>query len=142
MDYRSFRIQSKFLPQVIKTEADILIIEVIDLSKSNFIVVTTPTVAGYKIKKVLGMVTGLTPRTRGVGGVIKAGFQQLRGGEISAFTSEIEKARVQATERAIEKAKEIGANAIIGMDMETSDIGQTNITLISATGTAVIIEPE
>ncbi|MDH5451381.1 MAG: YbjQ family protein [Candidatus Bathyarchaeota archaeon] len=42
----------------------------------------------------------------------------------------------------MEKAKEVGANAIVGMDVETSDIGQTNITLISATGTAVIIAPE
>jgi len=118
-----------------------LVSEVIDLSKSKFIVVTTPTVAGYKIKKVLGLVTGLAPRTRGVGGTFKAAFQSIRGGEITAFTSEIEKARVQAMERAIEKAKEIGANAIIGMDIETSDIGNT-IMLISATGTAVMIEPE
>ena len=112
------------------------------MSKNNFIIVTTPTVAGYKIKKVLGMVTGLTPRTRGFGGVFRGSLQSLKGGEVKAFTSEIEKARIQATERAIAKAKEMGANAIIGMDMETSDIGQTNITLISATGTAVIIEPE
>ena len=113
--------------------------EIIDLS--DFIIVTTPTVAGYKIKRVLGVVTGLAPRTRGFGGQLKAGWQSLRGGEITAFASEIEKARVQAMERAIEKAKEIGANAIIGMDLETSDIGGT-ITLISATGTAVIIEPK
>jgi len=119
----------------------IMITEVIDLSKSNFIVVTTPTVAGYKIKKVLGLVSGLTPRTRGVGGTFKAAFQTIKGGEIKAFTSEIEKARVQAMERAIEKAKEIGANAIIGMDIETSNMGET-IMMISATGTAVIIEPE
>jgi len=125
-----------------KREVNKSTIEVIDLSKNDFIIVTTPTVAGYKIKKVLGMVTGLTPRTRGFGGVFRGGLQSLKGGEVKAFTSEIEKARVQATERAIEKAKEMGANAIIGMDMETSDIGQTNITLISATGTAVIIEPE
>jgi len=118
-----------------------LIIGVIDLSKSNFVIVTSPTVAGYKIKKVLGVVTGLAPRTRGVGGKFRAGLQSLKGGEITAFTSEIEKARVQAMERAMEKAKEIGANAIISMDLETSDIGGT-ITLISATGTAVIIEPE
>ena len=115
---------------------------VIDLSESDFIVVTTQTVAGYKIKKVLGMITGLTPRTRGIGGVFKGRLQSLKGGEITAFTSEIEKARVQATERAIEKAKELGANAIVAMDLETSDIGSTDITLISATGTAVILEPE
>jgi len=112
------------------------------MSVRDFIVVTTPTVSGYRITKVLGLVTGLTPRTRGVGGVFKAGLQSLKGGEITAFTSEIEKARIQAIERLIEKAKEIGANAIVGVDIETSDIGQTNVTLISATGTAVIIEPE
>ena len=115
--------------------------EVIDLSESEFIVVTTPAVAGYKIKKVLDVVTGLAPRTRGVGGKFRAGLQSLKGGEVSAFTSEIEKARVQAMERAIEKAKKIGANAIVGMDIETSNMGES-IMMISATGTAVIIEPE
>jgi len=108
---------------------------------SDFIVVTIPTVAGYKIKKVLGVVTGLAPRTRGVGGQLKAGWQTLRGGEVTAFASEVEKARAQVMERAIEKAKKIEANAIIGMDLETSDIGGT-ITSISATRTAVVIEPE
>lgn len=112
------------------------------MGERDFIVVTTPTVAGYRIKRVLGLVTGLTPRTRGVGGVFRAGLQTLRGGEITAFTSEIEKARIQAIERAVEEAKKMGANAIVGMDIETSDIGQTNVTLISATGTAVVIEAE
>ena len=112
------------------------------MSSSTFMVVTTPTVPGYKITKVCGLVTGLTPRTRGVGGVFRAGLQSLKGGEITAFTSEIEKARVEAIDRMVEKAKNMGANAIISTDLETSDIGQTSITLISATGTAVIIEPE
>ena len=112
------------------------------MSDKSFIIVTMPTVSGYIITKVLGLVTGLTPRTRGVGGVFRAGIQSLKGGEITAFTSEIEKARVEAIDRAIEKAKNMGANAIVGMDLETSDIGHTNVTLISATGTAVIIEPE
>jgi len=60
---------------------------------SEFIIVTTPTIPGYKIKKVLGLVTGLTPRTRGFGGKFLAGLQSLRGGEVQAFTLEIEKAR-------------------------------------------------
>jgi uncharacterized protein YbjQ (UPF0145 family) len=119
-----------------------LFIEGINLSGNDFIVVTTPTIAGYKIKKVLGLVTGLTPRTRGFGGAFRAGFQQIKGGEITAFTSEIEKARIEALERAIEAAKKKGANAIIGLDIETSDIGQTNVTLLSATGTAVLVETE
>ena len=89
------------------------------------------------------MVTGLTPRTRGVGGKIIAGFQSLLGGEVSAFTSELEKARMEAIDRVREKAIGLGANAIIGLDLETSDIGtEAAIVVISATGTAVIIEPE
>jgi uncharacterized protein YbjQ (UPF0145 family) len=105
--------------------------------------VTTPTVAGYKIKKVLGLVTGLTPRTRGVLGKFIAGFESMIGGEVTAFTSEVEKARWEAIERAKNRAIALGANAIIGMDVETSDMGlQSGIVLFSATGTAVIIEPE
>ncbi len=109
----------------------------------QFLIVTTPTVAGYKIKKVLGLVTGLTPRTRGLLGKFIAGFESMAGGEVTAFTSEMEKARWEAIERAKARAIVLGANAIIGLDVETSDLGMQNgIVLFSATGTAVIIEPE
>src|SRR4030042_5197350 len=110
---------------------------------SQFLIVTTPTIAGYKIKKVLGLVTGLTPRTRGIFGKFIAGFESMVGGEVTAFTSEMEKARWEAIERAKSRAISIGANALIGLDVETSDLGlQSGIVLFSATGTAVIIEPE
>lgn len=110
---------------------------------SQFLIVTTPTVAGYKIKKVLGLVTGFTPRTRGIFGQFVAGFESMVGGEVTAFTSEVEKARWEAIERAKSRAIALGANAIIGMDVETSDMGvQNGIMLFSATGTAVIIEPK
>jgi uncharacterized protein YbjQ (UPF0145 family) len=106
-------------------------------------VVTTPEIKGYKITKVIGIVTGLSPRTRGIGGVIHGAIQALFGGEVSAFTSEIQKARDEAVQRAIEQARNIGANAIVGLDLETSDMGgDFYITLISATGTAVVVEPE
>jgi uncharacterized protein YbjQ (UPF0145 family) len=62
------------------------------------------------------------------------------GGEVSAFTSEIEKARLEALERMKAKVQRLGANAVIGLDIETSDVLQGTI-LISATGTAVVIEP-
>lgn len=65
------------------------------------------------------------------------------GGEVTAFTSEVEKARWEAIERAKSRALALGANAIVGMDVETSDMGtQNGIMLFSATGTAVVIEPE
>ena len=107
-------------------------------------VVTTPTIEGYKITKVLGLVTGLSPRTRGVGGQIWGAVQSLLGGEVTAFTLEIEKARVEAIERVIEQAEILGANAIVGMDLETSEMGsaQMNIMVITFTGTAVVVEKE
>jgi uncharacterized protein YbjQ (UPF0145 family) len=110
---------------------------------SDFIITTTPTVPGYKIKKILGVVTGLTPRTRGVLGKFVAGVESMFGGEVRAFTSELEKARVEAIQRVRAKALEIGANAIVGLDLETSDVGlQLGIVMISATGTAVLLEKE
>jgi uncharacterized protein YbjQ (UPF0145 family) len=109
----------------------------------GFITVTTPTIPGYRITKVLGVVTGLSPRTRGVLGKFVAGIQSMVGGEVTSFTSELEKARMEAIDRVRQKAAAMGANAIVGLDMETSDIGlQAGVTVISATGTAVIAEPE
>ena len=93
--------------------------------------------------KVRGMVTGLTPRTRGVLGKFIAGIESMFGGEVTAFTTELEKARMEAMDRARNKALRMGANAIVGLDLETSDLGtQMGVVVISATGTAVVVEPE
>ena len=107
----------------------------------DIVIVTTPTIPGYDIKSVIGVVTGLTARTRGAGGKFVAGIQSMLGGEVSAFTSEIEKARLEAIERMKRQAHGLGANAIIGLDIETSDILQGTV-LISVTGTAVVAEPK
>lgn len=107
----------------------------------EILVVTTPTVPGYRITKVLGVVTGLTPRTRGVLGKFIGGIQSMLGGEVTAFTTEIEKARRESVERLKDRARALGANAVVGLDLETSDMLQTLI-VISATGTAVKIEKE
>ena len=110
---------------------------------TGFIITTTPSIEGYKIKKVLGVVTGLTPRTRGFFGQFLGGIQSIFGGEITAFTEELEKARGEAIERVRTKAINMGANAIVGLDLETSDMGlKVPIVVLSATGTAVIVEPE
>ena len=112
-------------------------------SKMNFLIVTTPSIPGYKVTKVLGIVTGLTPRTRGVLGKFVASIQTMLGGEVTAFTTELEKARLEAIDRVRQKAVSMGANAIIGLDIETSDIGlQAGVTVISATGTAVVVKQE
>ena len=111
------------------------------MTTGRFLVSTTPSLPGYKIIKVLGIVSGLTPRTRGVGGQFIGGLQSMVGGEVTAFTSEILKARDESIGRAIRQAESMGANAIIGLDIETANLYQS-IVLISATGTAVIVEPE
>lgn len=113
----------------------------IESEHAHIIVVTTPTVPGYRIVKVLGAIHGLTVRTRGVGGKIVAGIEGIFGGEVTSYTSEAEKARRDSLERLIERATKIGANAIVGADFETSDILQGTATLFSAYGTAVIVEP-
>jgi len=81
-------------------------------------------------------------RTRGVGGKIFAGIEGIFGGEVTAYTSECEKARRESLNRLIENAKRIGANAILGVDFETADILQGTATVFSAYGTAVIAEPK
>ena len=105
------------------------------------IVVTTPYIPRYKIVRVLGVVHGLTIRTRGLGGQLTAAIQSLFGGRIDAYVSELEKAREEALNRLIEKARIMGANAVVGVDFETSDILGTAI-VISVYGTAVVAEPE
>lgn len=100
---------------------------------------TTALPSDYRIVKNFGLVTGMTCRTRGIGGKFIAGFESMAGGEVSAFTSEMEKARFQAIERMKEKARALGANAVAGVDIETSEV-YVGIVLVSATGTAMVIE--
>jgi len=109
-------------------------------SVTRFVVVTTPTIPGYRVTRILGLVSGLTARTRGMGGKFVAGIQSMLGGEVSAFTMEIQKARVESVQRMQQQAQEMGANAVIGLDIESSDL--IGAIVISATGTAVIVEPE
>ncbi len=107
----------------------------------NFLITTTPIITGYRIVRICGIVSGLTARTRGMGGQFIGGLQSMVGGEVTAFTSEILKARDESIDRAVEQAKSLGANAIIGLDLETANLYQS-IVLISATGTAVVVEPD
>ena len=109
--------------------------------KNELMVVTTSTIPGYNIVKALGIVHGMTVRTRGVGGKIMAGIEGMFGGEVTAYSSEAEKARKESMERLIENAKSVGANAIVRTDFETSDILNGTATIFSAYGTAVIMRP-
>lgn len=105
----------------------------------ELLVMNTPLPDEFKIVKILGIVTGLTARTRGIGGKFIAGLEGMVGGEVSAFTSEMEKARFEAIERLKQKALSLGANAVVGIDVETSEVYMGTV-LVSATGTALVIE--
>jgi uncharacterized protein YbjQ (UPF0145 family) len=108
-----------------------------------FIVATMPTIPGYRVKRVIGIVSGITPRTRGLLGKFIAGIESMIGGEVTAFSYEIEKARAEAIDRVRAKAAALGANAVLSVDIETSDMGyQMGILVFAATGTAVVVEPE
>lgn len=115
----------------------------LDGASQGFIVSTMPTIPGYKVKRVIGIVSGITPRTRGILGKFIAGIESMIGGEVTAFSYEIEKARAEAIDRLRSKAAAMGGNAVLSVDIETSDMGyQMGILVFSATGTAVVVEPE
>jgi uncharacterized protein YbjQ (UPF0145 family) len=94
---------------------------------------------GYHITKNLGIVRGITVRSRSVLGNIGAGFQALVGGNISIYTELCEKARVEAFEIMMRHASQIGANAIIGMRYDANEVAQ-GITEVLCYGTAVVVE--
>lgn len=103
------------------------------------IVVTTENISGYRVLEVKGQVFGLVVRSRGLGGNIMAGLRSLIGGEITEYTSLLEEARKHALDRMVRNAKLMGANAIVMMRYDSSEIGQT-MSEIVAYGTAVIVE--
>ena len=106
----------------------------------NVIVTTTNEVAGYQVARHLGVVRGITVRSRSVIGNIGAGIQSLFGGNISIYTELAEKAREEAFELMIQHAQSAGANAIIGMRYDANEMAD-GITEVLAYGTAVIVEP-
>jgi len=104
------------------------------------IVATTESVAGHRTTQTLGQVFGLVVRSRGLGGNIMAGLRSLAGGEIVEYTEMLEEARRHATDRMVKNAQAMGANAIIMMRFDSSELGQT-MSEIVAYGTAAIVEP-
>ncbi|MCY0877590.1 MAG: heavy metal-binding domain-containing protein [Firmicutes bacterium] len=103
-------------------------------------IVTTPYVPGYRIVQVLGPTWGTVVRSRGIGYQFTAGLRSLAGGEIKEFTAMLNDARQRALDRLREHAQNLGANAVIGMAFDSSELGQ-NMSEILAYGTAVVVEP-
>lgn len=103
------------------------------------IITTTENVAGHRVVTVKGQVFGVVVRSRGLGGNIVAGLRSIVGGEITEYTTMLEEARRHATDRMVENATAMGANAVIMMRFDSSEIGAT-MSEIVAYGTAVILE--
>lgn len=101
---------------------------------------TSNYVSGYKIDKVLGLAYGITVRSRGLGGNIIAGLRTLSGGEIKEYTEMAHQARQQALDRLSQHAKGLGANAVVSVMFDSTEIGNTMDEII-AFGTAVVISP-
>ena len=100
------------------------------------IIATTNDLPGYEVEEVFGEVFGLTVRSRNVGSQIGAGLKSIMGGELRGMTKALVESRAQVTERMVEEAEARGANAILAMRFDTSEMGGT-WTEICAYGTAV-----
>jgi uncharacterized protein YbjQ (UPF0145 family) len=97
---------------------------------------TTNELAGHEISEVLGEVMGLTVRSRNLGSQIGAGLKSIIGGELKGMTKALVDSRMQVMDRMVEEAQAKGADAIVAMRFDTSDMGN-GWTEICAYGTAV-----
>jgi uncharacterized protein YbjQ (UPF0145 family) len=102
------------------------------------IVSTAPFIAGHRVAESKGHVFGLVVRSRGLGGNIAAGLRSLVGGEIHEYTQLLEDTRRQALDRMIQNATLMGADAVISMRFDSSELGST-MSEIVAYGTAVVL---
>ena len=105
------------------------------------LVVTTNDLPGYRIVRHLGVVRGLSVRSRSIVGNIGASVQILFGGNISVYTKLAEDARQEAFDLLIRQAEAKGANAILAMRYDANEMASA-VTEVLAYGTAVIVEEE
>ena len=103
---------------------------------SPYMVTTAFTIEGYRITTQLGIVRGITVRSRSVFGTIGGSLQTIIGGNISLFTELCEKARGEAFDFMLKHASDLGANAIIGMRYDANEV-MNGVTEVLAYGTAV-----
>ncbi|HKN32576.1 MAG TPA: YbjQ family protein [Terriglobales bacterium] len=95
---------------------------------------------GYRVVRTLGVVRGITVRSRSIFGTIGAGLQTLIGGNITLLTNLCEKTRAEAFDLMLQHAGELGANAVVGARYDATEVMQ-GVTEVLAYGTAVVVEP-
>jgi uncharacterized protein YbjQ (UPF0145 family) len=107
------------------------------------IITTTPNIEGKRIVKYLGIVSGDAIVGVNVLKDLFAGIRDIIGGRAGAYERELKKAKEIALSEMIEEAKELGANAVVGIDLDYETVGQNgSMLMVSVSGTAVIVEDE
>lgn len=105
---------------------------------TNLLVTTSTSLEGYKITKQLGLVRGITVRSRSIVGNFAGGILAIFGGKNSIYTELCEKAREEAYELMMEQAAKMGANAVINMRYDANEV-LAGMTEVLAYGTAVVV---
>lgn len=103
------------------------------------LITTSTSLEGYKIVKQLGLVRGITVRSRNIFGNIAGGFMTIFGGKSTIYTELCENAREEALQLMIKHGKDLGCNAIINMRYDANEV-MNGLTEVLAYGTAVIVE--
>jgi uncharacterized protein YbjQ (UPF0145 family) len=109
------------------------------MSQTHPLTTTTFELPGYRVVKSMGVVRGIVVRSRSIVGNMAASLQTLVGGNISVYTSLCERARDEAFQQMLAHAGQLGANAVIGVRYDATEIGQ-GITEVLCYGTAVLVE--
>lgn len=105
------------------------------------LIVTTNDVPGHRIVRTLGLVRGITVRSRNIVSDAIGGLQSMMGGRVGAYVKLAETSRAEAYDELVQHAQQMGANAVIAMRYEANEIME-GVTEVLAYGTAVVIEPE
>jgi len=101
---------------------------------------TTNELAGHRVERHLGVCVGLVANSMGVGRAIGAGFQGLARGEVTHWTEALEDGRRVAIQRLEEHARQLGANAVLAMRLDASELAQGLVEFV-AYGSAVVVSP-
>jgi len=101
---------------------------------------TTFDLHGYRVTRQLGVVRGVTVRSRGLVGQFAASLRTIGGGKIHEYVSLCEETRGEAFDLMVQHAEQLGANAIIGVRYDATELAE-NMTEVLAYGTAVVVEP-
>ena len=109
------------------------------MNNTHALTTTTFDLPGYRIVKSFGVVRGIIVRSRSIVGNFGAGIQSLFGGNISIYTSLCERTREEAFQLMLAHAGQLGANAVIGVRYDATEVGQ-GITEVLCYGTAVYVE--